>query len=64
MTLILWICFAALVISMGMVLIRLERGPSNLDRAVALDVITASSVGIVVVIIAYRRGRFIAMEWA
>ena len=52
MTLILWICFAALVISMGMVLIRLERGPSNLDRAVALDVITASSVGLVVVIMA------------
>ena len=48
----LWICFAALVIGMGLVLIRLEIGPTNLDRAVALDVITASAVGIVVVLMA------------
>ncbi|WIY82764.1 monovalent cation/H+ antiporter complex subunit F [Propionimicrobium sp. PCR01-08-3] len=49
---ILWICFALLVVSMGMVLIRLEKGPTNLDRAVALDVITACAVGVVVVIMA------------
>ena len=58
----LWICFAALVIGMGLVLIRLEIGPTNLDRAVALDVITASAVGIVVVLMALTAmGRSIEM---
>ncbi len=52
MTAVLSVCFAVLVVSMGIVLVRLERGPSNLDRAVALDVITAASVGIVVVLMA------------
>ena len=45
-------CLAALVVAMGLVLFRLERGPGNLDRAVALDVITSASVGVIVVILA------------
>ena len=45
-------CLAALVVAMGLVLFRLERGPGNLDRAVALDVITSASVGVIVVVMA------------
>lgn len=45
-------CLAALVVSMALVLFRLEKGPGNLDRAVALDVITSASVGVIVVVMA------------
>lgn len=53
MIVVLWICFAVLIVSMGLVLVRLEAGPTILDRAVALDVITAASVGVVVVLMAF-----------
>ncbi len=49
---ILYACLACLVVAMGLVLIRLQRGPTNLDRAVALDVITSACVGILVVVMA------------
>lgn len=49
---VLYACLGALIVAMALVLVRLERGPSNLDRAVALDVMTAVAVGIVVVIMA------------
>lgn len=52
MIVVLYGCLVALVISMALVLIRLQRGPGNLDRAIALDVITSASVGIVVVMMA------------
>ena len=42
---VLYACLAAILVAMGLVLVRLERGPANLDRAVALDVITSASVG-------------------
>lgn len=49
---ILWLCLAALVVALGLALVRLQFGPSNLDRAVALDVITSASVGVVVIFMA------------
>ncbi|GAA2180801.1 hypothetical protein GCM10009785_13160 [Brooklawnia cerclae] len=49
---VLYICLGALVVAMALVLVRLERGPSNLDRAVGLDVMTSAAVGIVVVVMA------------
>lgn len=49
---ILYACLVMLVISLALVLIRLQRGPTNLDRAVAIDVITSACVGILVVIMA------------
>ncbi len=45
-------CLAALMVAGVLVLFRLERGPGNLDRVVALDVITSASVGVVVVVMA------------
>ncbi len=45
-------CLVVLVTSLALVLVRLEHGPSNLDRAVALDVITSATVGILVVVMA------------
>ena len=49
---VLYACLAAILVAMGLVLVRLERGPANLDRAVALDVITSASVGILVILMA------------
>lgn len=49
---VLYASLVALVIGFGLVLIRLQRGPSNLDRAVAIDVITSATVGILVVVMA------------
>ncbi|MDI9627994.1 MAG: MrpF/PhaF family protein [Acidobacteriota bacterium] len=49
---VLYVSLAAILVSMGPVLHRLERGPGNLDRAVALDVITSASVGVVVIVMA------------
>lgn len=45
-------CLVALVAALGLVLVRLEHGPSNLGRAVGLDVITSATVGIIVVVMA------------
>ena len=47
---VLYACLAAILVAMGLVLVRLERGPANLDRAVALDVITSALVGILVIL--------------
>lgn len=43
------ICLVALVAAAGLVLIRVERGPSMLDRAIALDVVTAALIGFIAV---------------
>lgn len=45
-------CLVVLVVAMSLVLVRLQSGPTNLDRAVALDVITSATVGILVVTMA------------
>ena len=49
---VLYATLALLVGAMVIVLIRLQIGPSNLDRAVALDVLTAIIVGMLVVVMA------------
>lgn len=45
-------CLVILLVAAGLALVRLQRGPSNLDRVVALDVITAVVVGLLVVVMA------------
>ncbi len=52
MVYVLYVCLALLVAGMVVVLVRLQVGPTNLDRAVALDVLTASIVGILIVVMA------------
>lgn len=48
----LYASLAMLIIAFFAVLWRLQRGPSNMDRAVALDVISSASIGISVVVMA------------
>lgn len=55
MTILLASCLGVLVVAAGISLIRLQRGPTNLDRAVALDVVTAITIGIVIVVSAWQR---------
>lgn len=50
MNLVLAICLGVLVVAAGLALVRLQRGPTNLDRAVALDIVTAITIGVLVVI--------------
>lgn len=52
MTYVLYVCLAGILVGMGVVIARLQRGPTNLDRAVALDVITSAVVGTVIIIMA------------
>lgn len=52
MTVALWSCIAMLVVAAGLALFRLEKGPTTMDRAVALDVITATVIGLVIVTMA------------
>lgn len=50
-----YVLYATLVLLVAgtiVVLVRLQKGPTNLDRAVALDVLTALIVGILVVTMA------------
>lgn len=47
MTIVLGICLALVIISVFLVLVRAERGPSMLDRAVSMDVVTASLIAAV-----------------
>lgn len=44
MTAVVWICGVMLAIGALLALVRIERGPSMMDRAVALDIITATLV--------------------
>ncbi len=48
----LMISLGMLVIALILLAIRLNKGPTNLDRAVTLDVVTSASMGIVVVVMA------------
>lgn len=50
MTWILVACLAVLVLSVILVVTRVEAGPSMLDRAVSLDVITAALMGFVAIL--------------
>lgn len=50
MTSILVACLAVLVLSVILVVTRVEAGPSMLDRAVSLDVITAALMGFVAIL--------------
>lgn len=52
MTIILWTCLAMLIVASGLSLWRLERGPSTMDRAVALDVVTAAVIGLTIITMA------------
>jgi multicomponent Na+:H+ antiporter subunit F len=49
MTVILVACLAVLVLSVILVVTRVEQGPSMLDRAVSIDVITAALMGFVAI---------------
>lgn len=49
---ILYAVLAILFLSFAIVLVRLVQGPTNMDRAVGLDVITSACVGIIVVVMA------------
>lgn len=49
MTVALWVCIAILVTALILILVRLERGPSSMDRAVALDVAANASIGLAIV---------------
>ncbi len=42
-------CLAVLAVAAALVVIRIERGPSVLDRAVAVDVVTSALIGFVAV---------------
>ncbi|WP_250505716.1 monovalent cation/H+ antiporter complex subunit F [Bowdeniella massiliensis] len=46
-TWLLYISFACVAIATVVVLIRLSRGPSMLDRAISMDVVTAAMIGAV-----------------
>lgn len=62
MAMILWISMGVLVISLLLSLFRLVKGPTALDRAVALDVFAAGILGLVVVLIVVReRGDLAAL---
>ncbi len=49
------ISLTALIAAMMLSLVRLARGPSVLDRAVALDVVTAAVIAVVIVLIAWQK---------
>lgn len=51
----LYVCLVMMGVAAALALVRLQRGPTNLDRVVALDVITAATVGILVVVMALHR---------
>lgn len=52
MSIVLSLSLVILVVAAGLALVRLQRGPTNLDRAVALDVVTSITIGVVVIIAA------------
>ncbi|WNB85746.1 monovalent cation/H+ antiporter complex subunit F [Cellulomonas sp. ATA003] len=47
MTVVAWICATLLAAGGILAVVRMERGPSMLDRTIALDVLTTTLVGIV-----------------
>ncbi|HZK05092.1 MAG TPA: monovalent cation/H+ antiporter complex subunit F [Actinomycetaceae bacterium] len=49
MTVIYVICMLALIAAALLVLVRVERGPSMLDRGISVDVITAAIIGFIAV---------------
>lgn len=49
MTVFYWACIAVLAVATFLVVLRIERGPSVLDRAVAVDVITSALIGFIAV---------------
>ncbi len=56
MTVVLIVCGVMLAIAAALVLVRLERGPTMLDRTIALDTFTAIVIGVfVLVAVATRR---------
>ncbi len=56
MTVVLLVCGVLLTLAAALVLVRLERGPTMLDRAIALDTFTAILIGaFVLVAVATRR---------
>ena len=44
MNVVMTVCFALVIVSVFIVLTRVEKGPSMLDRAVAMDVVTAALI--------------------
>ncbi|MGC5614892.1 monovalent cation/H+ antiporter complex subunit F [Georgenia sp. Z1491] len=53
MEIVVYACLAVVVLAVFTALVRLERGPSTLDRAVSTDVVTASVVALVGLLIAW-----------
>ena len=52
MMILIWISAAFLFVAFGLVLYRIERGPSMLDRMVGVDVVTSILIGAIILIIA------------
>jgi len=57
MTVVLIICGVMLAVGATLVLVRLERGPTMLDRTIALDTFTAILIGVLVLIAVATRRR-------
>ena len=56
MTVVLIVCGVLLAVAAALVLVRLERGPTMLDRTIALDTFTAILIGVfILVAVATRR---------
>lgn len=53
---ILIICIVAHALALALALVRLEKGPSTVDRAIAVDVTAAAAIGVLMAIVAmYNR---------
>ncbi|MDN5558301.1 MAG: monovalent cation/H+ antiporter complex subunit F [Ruaniaceae bacterium] len=57
MNVVMTVCFALVIVSVFIVLTRVEKGPSMLDRAVAMDVVTAALIQGVAILTVARSSR-------
>ncbi len=55
MTIYYMVCLAVLTLATLLVVVRIERGPSVLDRAVAVDVVTSALIGFIAIFSAMQR---------
>lgn len=53
MDVVVYVCLGIVVLAIFIALVRMERGPSTLDRAVATDVVTAGVVALIALLIAW-----------
>ena len=55
MTVFYWVCLAIIAIATLLVVVRIERGPSVLDRALSVDVVTSALIGFIAAFSALQR---------